>query len=524
MLHERESSLPVDGGLEPSSAAKEKGGSGAFPKRSVAWRGLVGPRASVLLASIGIALWLALVTWRLGSVPGMSLDEAWSILAAREQWAPANPLSGMTSYSGPFPVVLLRLLGTESGVLILRATSVLANGATLILLGLMFRRFYPGRAHAVWALPLIATSPVWLIVLRTGIEVVMFMPLLVVLGLYLFSRATRSAALVAGFVWGLCVYNHLIGACFPVAIALAWLITYRRWPPIPLGTAILGGLIGLAPRIIAVCFYSMPLEGTAARYSLLAALADLRWWPLCLWRTLQGETVYLRYVGRLAIEPWPYWILGLVFIVPWVGRLSSVPRVARFALLTAIIGGLLVTLAAPYIAVRFFILPVIALTAFLGMLGAAAIEKDAAWRWPIAGTALVLSVFNLFYVVNDFHRPWQRGELGLTKFFLGDRSKRTGNWAYFPKEQLALELRALTPAPEQVVTVPTLERPLRVLLDGSPLRVVLAGNAARELRSVFVDYLHPDSPERHCAGVAGGELCFTNPSAIGQFYVIYPDR
>jgi hypothetical protein len=524
MQHERESSLPGDGGLEPLSAADEKGGSGEIRTRSLAWSAVDGLRSSRVLAAIGITLWLALVTWRLGSVPGMSLDEAWSILAAREQWVPANPLSGMTSYSGPFPVLLLRLTGTESGVLILRAASVVANGSALILIGLMFRRFYPGRAHAVWALPLIATSPVWLIVLRTGIEVVMFMPLLVVLGLYLFSRATRSAVFFAGFVWGLCVYNHLIGACFPIAIALAWLITYRRWPPIPLGAAILGGLLGLAPRIIAVCFYSMPLEGTAARYSLLAALGDLRWWPLCLWRTLQGETVYLRYVGRLAVEPWPYWILGLVFITPWLGRLSSVPRAARFALLASILGGLLVTLAAPYIAVRFFILPVIALTAFLVMLGAAAIEKDAAWRWPIAGTALVLTLFNLFYVIHDFHRPWQRGELGITKFFLGDRSKRTGNWAYFPKEQLALELRALTPAPEQVVTVPTLERPLRVLLDGSPLSVVLASNAAPERRSVFVDYLYPDSPERHCAGVAGGELCFTNPAIIGQFYVIYPDR
>jgi hypothetical protein len=524
MLHERESSLPVDGELEPVPALEDDGGSSALRKRSVAWSALDGPAASRVLASIGIMLWLALVTWRLGSVPGMSLDEAWSILAARQQWVPVNPLSGMTSYSGPFPVLLLRLMGTESGVLILRAASVVANGAALLLIGVMFRRLYPGRGHAVWALPLIATSPVWLIVVRTGIEVVMFMPLLVVLGLYLFSRATRSAVLAAGFVWGLCVYNHLIGACFPLAIALAWLITYRRWPTIPLGAAILGGLLGLAPRIIAVCFYSMPLEGTAAGYSLLAALGDVRWWPLCLWRTLQGETVYLRYVGRLAIEPWPYWILGLVFITPWVGRFSGVPRVARFALLTAVIGGLLVTLAAPYIAVRFFILPVIALTAFLVMSGAAAIERDAAWRWPIAGTALVLSLFNLFYVVNDFHRPWQRGELGITKFFLGDRSKRTGNWAYFPKDQLARELRALTPAPEQIVTVPTLERPLRVLLDGTPLRVVLASNAARELRSVFVDYLYPDSPERHCAGVAGGELCFTHRSTIAQFYVIYPDR
>lgn len=523
MSDEQESSEPADGRREPLPASGDAGRSRSLAPRSWVPSALAGPGGAWLLGALGMGLWLALTTWRLGTVPGMSLDEAWSILAARDQWLPANPLSGMTSYSGPFPVVVLRLAGTEHGVLILRAASVAANGLALVLIGAMLRRILPGRAQSVWALPLIATSPVWLIVLRTGIEVVMFTPLLVVLGLYLFLRGTRAAAFAAGLSWGLCVYNHLIGACFPLAITLAWLITYRRWPPIPWRAALLGGLLGLAPRIFAVAVYRTPLEGTAAGYSLLAALGDLRWWPLCLWRTLQGETVYLRYVGRMAIEPWPYWILGLVFITPWVGRWSTLPRVARFAFSTAVIGGVLVTLAAPYIAVRFFILPVIALTAFLALLGAAAVERDRVWRWPVAGTALMLSGFNLFYVVSDFHRPWQRGELGITKFFLGDRSKRTGNWAYFPKERLVAELLALTPAPEQIVTVPTLERPLRVLLNGSPLRVVLAVNADRELRSVFLDYLYPDSSERHCAGVPWGEMCFQSPSTIAGLYIVYRD-
>jgi hypothetical protein len=477
-----------------------------------------------LLACLGAALWLGLVSWRLGSVPGMSLDEAWSILSARGQWDAVNPLSGMTQYAGPFPVLLLRLFGDQHGLLVLRGASVVANGATLVLLGALLRQVYPERAHAAWALPLIATSPVWLIVLRTGIEVLIFTPLLLVLGLFLMLRRTPGSAFLGGLLWGLLVYNHLLGVCFPAGILLAFWMVYRRLPSIPLGAALLGTLVGVAPRLIALAFFSQPLEGSAARWSLLEAFGDLRWLPLCLWQTLQGNTVYLRYVGRLAVVPWPYWLLALGFVVPWLRRPSSLPKVAVFALAATLNGAVLATLVAPYLAVRFLVIPSIGLTFFLALAGAASIEQNARFRWPVVAAALALSGCNLFYAVQNFYRPWQRDELGLTQFFLGDRSKRTNNWAYFPKEALVRELAKLEPLPEQIITVPTLERPLRVLLAGQPVRVTLAITADHALRSVFVDYLWPDSPARHCAGTPTGELCFGSASAIARYFIIYRDR
>jgi hypothetical protein len=492
------------------------------------------PLVRALLLVVGVGVWLALATWRLGSVPGMSLDEAWSILSARGQWQPVNPLSGMTIYSGPFPVLLLRLLGTGEGLSILRATSVLSNGAALILIGLMLERAHPGRALAGWALPLMATLPIVVVVMRTGIEVVMFMPLLVVLGLYLFMRGTRRTALAAGLTWGLLAYNHVVGVCFPVGIACAWWLTYRRWPPIAFRPAVLGGLLGVAPRLVALALYpDGPVEGTAARYSLLAALGDVRWLPLCLWRTLQGDTVYLRYVGRLALEPGPYWLLGLAFVWPWVSRrlggragqvsgAGSVPRPALFALLSAVLSGVLVTLAAPYIAVRFMLLPVVGLAAALALSGAAAMESDERWRRPLLAVAVGICLCNLFYSVHNFYLPWRAGELGYTKFFLGDRSKRTGNWAYYPKEALVRELVALSPLPQQIVTVPTLERPLRVLLDGMPIRVAVPQNARAGLRSVYVDYRSSDAMTTRCVSAAGAPLCFGAASAIADYYLIYP--
>jgi hypothetical protein len=516
MLHERESP-PL---ASPRTALDEP--SNARSIRHTRWR----TWGAVLVGSSLAAIWLALVTWRLERVPGMSLDEAWSILSARGLWPPHDPLSGMTSYAGPFPVLLLRWLGTERGVLILRGASVLANGTAFVLLGLLLRRAYPRGGHVLWALPMIATCPVWLVVQRTGIEVVMFTPLLVVLGLYAFSLHTRWAAFAGGLAWGLLVYNHVIGGCIALAMVIASRIAWGRWllrEPTLLLPALAGGLLGVAPRLFALAVYrDQSIEGMlhTQGYSLRAALGDLRWVPICLWRTWQGDTVYLRYVGRLAAPPWPYWSLGLVFVVPWLRR-RQLPRVAWFALVSALASALLMTLAAPYIAVRFALVPIAGLTTFLALLGAAAIEADARWRAPIVGTALALTGLNLYFYVNDFCRPWRDDALALTTFWLGDRSKRTGNWAYFPKEALVGQLLALEPVPEQILTIPTLERPLRVLLDGLPTRVVLPTAADPTLRSVFVDYRTPDSLGPHCVEVPGGRFCFGAPEAIAQYFIVY---
>jgi hypothetical protein len=499
---------------DPAAAAGERP---SAPRRTM-------QISAFALAALGIAAWVTLATWRLASVPGMSLDEAWSILSARGQWPADNPLSGMTSYSGPFPVLLLRLLGTANGLWILRGTSVLLNGAALILINGVLGRAQPGRG-ALWFVPLIATLPVWLVVLRTGIEVVMFTPFLFVLGLYWLMLGKRWSAFGGALAWGLLVYNHLVGVCFPLAAALAWLITYRRAPTIPFRPALLGAIVGLAPRVLALILYhDKPLAGTAARYSLLEALGDLRWLPLCLWRTWQGDAVYLRYVGRLAIEPWPYCLLGAMFFIPWVRQPRSLPKPAWFTLLMASMAAVLVTLVAPYMAVRFFPLPLLGLTAFLVLSGGAAVDKDARWRWPVGAAALGMTLFNVYYCINDFYRPWQSRALGYTQFFFGDRSKRTGNWAYYPKDQLVRELLALSPTPEQIVASPTLERPLRVLLDGLPLRVALPANADANARSVFVDYRYAGLGDPHCINLGERWTCFRNPTPIGEFYVVYVEN
>jgi hypothetical protein len=487
-------------------------------------------RAAALRASLSRALpwlgalvWLALTLWKLADVPGMVMDEGWSIVSARGQWPAANPLSGLTIYSGPFPVLLLRLFGARHGLLVLRGTSVLMNGLMLVLIARMFARLYPVRVLRGWALPLIASLPVWVVALRTGIEVLMLMPALTVIGLYLLTLGTRWAALGAGIAWGLLVYNHLIGACFPVGMALAWLLVYRRWPPFPFWPFLSGLLLGVSPRALALGLYGMDLGsgGSASKYALESAVADLRWLPKALWETWTGETVYLRYCGRVALEIWPYWALGLGFLLPWLRRPWQMPKAALFCFAAALLSAVVSTIVSPYMGVRFFVLPLVGACAFLALLGAGAIERDARWGYPLRALGLALTACNLFYLTSNFYLPWARRELGITTFFLGARSPYTTSWGYLPKDGLVRALLELSPRPEQVITNATIDRPLRALLHRTGISSVTWDEADSTLSSVFVDYVNTGLQPTRCVNVPGAEMCFHDPQVVDQYFVLY---
>jgi hypothetical protein len=418
-------------------------------------------------------------------------------------------------------VLLLELFGTEAGVWVLRGASVLANGALLVVLALWLRRSYPARTLA-WALPLLATTPIWLVTLRTGIEVTMLTPLLGALGLYLLWRGSPRAAFAAGLAWGLLVYSHLIGLAFPVAVALGWLLVYRRLPPLAWRPLLGGVFLGLAPRLLAIALYhDKPLTGYAAKYSLWDAIKDLIWLPKALWESWHGEAVYLRYVGRVALEIWPYGLLAIGFAVPWLRRPRSIPREAWFILLVSIGTAMLMTVGAPYIAVRFLVLPLLGLNLFFVLLGAAALDLGERWGALVRATALALTACQLVYVVVNFYVPWRDEELGVTTFFLGARSKRTASWAYLPKDALVRELVALSPPPEQIITTPSIERPLRALLQGSPLSVKLAPEADPTRSSVFVDYDRRPLADPLCVELGSEHACFHEPLPIAPYFVLY---
>jgi hypothetical protein len=171
--------------------------------------------------------------------------------------------------------------------------------------------------------------------------------------------------------------------------------------------------------------------------------------------------------------------------------------------------------------IRFFVPPLVGFCAFLVVLGAGAIERDTRWRYLVFTAALTLVGGNLFYLGFNFYQPWAKRELGITRFFLGERSPNTNTWGYLPKERLVRELLKLSPAPEQVVSNATIDRPLRALLYGTGIRACTWTEADTSLRTVFVDYSdRPPQPTR-CMPASDGELCFQNPRVVDDYFVLY---
>jgi hypothetical protein len=468
---------------------------------------------------VTMALWALLACWKLTSIPGVNMDEAWSILAARGVWQPADPLSGMTRYSGALPVLLLRLTSTEAGVLVLRCTSVACNGLALLLLVRILRRVVAPAALRGWALPLLATLPVWLVMVRNGIELAMFTPLLTVLGLCLLLSQRSLPAFAAGVAWGVLAYSHLLGFFGPLSLGLAWVCLARRVPPVRWRALMAGFALGIAPRLIAlVAFFDRPIEGTAASYRPGPALADLLWMPSVLWSTLNGGAVYLRFVGRQALAVWPYWLLALLLLVPWRKRLRALPRPAGLAALSALLLAGFGCVATPGLTVRYMMLPCIGLCVAVILVGARAIEADARSALLVHAVATALVCGNLIYLGVDFYRPWRRDELAISSFALGRRNRKESNKPMLPKEALVAELRGR--GVTQVLASPSLERPLRLLLPDA-VRVVGPAAAEASQRTAWVFFDEGRQPEKRCTPAGPRRLCFRNPKRLARYYWLY---
>ena len=492
---------------------------GVFGVSAARWR-----RALLAFQLLGACAWVALVGWRLTRVPGMSMDEGWFIACARGKWPTVNPLSGMTSYTGQLPILILRAFGPDAGLLVLRGASLVAHAALLVVLALLLRQQFGRRALAGWALPVVATCPAWLISVRIGIEVTMFNALFVIAGLYFLTRRGRWWAFAGGLSWGLAIYSHVLGLFGVLAVASAWLLVYRRWREVAWWPLLAGLGVALTPRALALALYdNAQIVGTASSLSLPAAIADLRWTPRMIWETLHGRTLYMRYVGRVAQDIAPYWLAAIGVLLPWLRRWRAIPRAALFTLAAVLICCIITTLGSPYLESRYLVLPVIGVPIAFALLGAGAIEQDARWGYLVHALAAVLVGGNLYYEVANFYGPWYRRELTISSYGIGDRSPPIGSWHFLPKERLANALRRLDPAPEQIVTPPSLQRPLEALLNtsGSSLQIVQPSEANPRLRSAYVDYRAGQPRSRYCVRLRRRNVCFVEPTIVDGYYVIY---
>jgi hypothetical protein len=285
----------------------------------------------------------------------------------------------------------------------------------------------------------------------------------------------------------------------------------------------LGGfVVGLGPRLIALLLYGQQKElGFGADYSLLAALRDLRSLPAQFWDTLHGRTVYLRYVGQITVDVWPYWLLALLLAVPWLRTSRPFPRPALMALVVALSHAVFSTLEAPYIAVRFLLLALIAVACFVALLGADLVARDARWSKLVYSVGGVLAVCQVSYMFFNYYRPWQRNELVFGQFTMGRRSPGLRSDNFCPRAELVRHLRSISPPPEQIITSPSsLSLPLTVLLGETDIHVTDPSSCDRAQSSVWVGYHDGPAPERYCVDTHVGKMCFRTPALVDRYYVV----
>lgn len=181
--------------------------------------------AAILL----LALCLVGLLARLGSVPAMSLDEAWiGLFAERLRHAGFYTPHAMNHYTGPLYARLaaacfaLRGISLES----LRLPGALLNAAALAGLWLHLRRRVSPEAAASWVL-LCAGSSYFLMKSRLAWEVYALHPILILGTLAVLARPGGAAALVALTLIG--VQNHFIYLSIPASLVVlfgaraAWL-------------------------------------------------------------------------------------------------------------------------------------------------------------------------------------------------------------------------------------------------------------------------------------------------------------
>src|SRR5262249_45070397 len=151
-------------------------------------------------------------------------------LAAWREWEQADPFSGLNRYSGALPILFVRLLGFGAPWFSLRLLDVALNALALVFLAAWLARRHAASAIRGWALPFVATLPLFLVSSRHSVETAIFGPLLAFAGLFLLERGGRLAAFAGGVAWGLAAYNHVLWAFVPLSLALAWVCVYRRMP------------------------------------------------------------------------------------------------------------------------------------------------------------------------------------------------------------------------------------------------------------------------------------------------------
>ena len=400
-------------------------------------------RQRVLAIAIVLGAAGLLFSWP-ENLPGLNLDEAWCFRRAQEILDGERFLDGMNYYTGSIQQYLLAggvwLFGRH--VWVARLLSGAANVGMLVAYMQLVRGLHPGKDTWLWVGALTMTSANFVAFSRFSTEITALTPCFILTGLMLAQRGWRvqrwgwAWAFAGSVLLGLAVYNHMAAVAIVAGLCLAYLVA-TGWRCIldPRSYAAAAGLlVGLAPRLIQILRLPPGRMGPTQR--LLASYKpeiweDLLFLPSLLRGMIDGDLIYRNYAGRCLLWVVPFFSVGLGVL--WVARLVSkkfVPSRRDLGLCVAILVSMvLVTFISQGLALRYFVLPTLAVPYLLARASLADAKGGAApWARRLGtGTLSAVVALQALYVgVNYFYSHLSRGGKA-SVFLLGKRLLETSD-------------------------------------------------------------------------------------------------
>jgi hypothetical protein len=276
-----------------------------------AWRALATHRW--FLAVLGVA-GAARMLWP-GSVHGVCGESAHFAIRAGMILEGALPFNGMNTRVGPLWDYMLTLPYAVFGPSwdMLRLAGAVMNLLALVFCYRVALR-EAGKATALACTLALALLPGLVMYGREPVETTSLGLFFLFLSLDLMSlsRARPWLSIAAGIIWGLAIFNHPIFVMVPFTLVISGFVVSRlrviAWPQLwGLGA---GLVIGLLPRIYDRLAHAPKDAMSFTNPDRLAHFWDFQW---IFGRALDGEVIYLGYVGRLLWDTW--WVIPIVLAV-----------------------------------------------------------------------------------------------------------------------------------------------------------------------------------------------------------------
>ncbi|HAJ78180.1 MAG TPA: hypothetical protein DCO75_00280 [Fibrobacteres bacterium] len=382
------------------------------------------------------------------SVPGLHMDEAWSLVQAHKIASGAHPLNGTNGYSGTIFQYLLvpvfKVFGYK--VVAMKIACAFLNTLTVFFAMLFVRSLYIQKNYHLYFGLLLCTFPIFLTHSRFCIGATTLHPLFLFTGLFLLTKALqtvealprRNWALLGGFLWGLAAYDHIIEITLPVALAVSTVIFYRREllrNRLFIGWSLSGFIAGFSPRILSFAHqYISQTHGASAaaqgHLGLFNFLIDIVHVPIVFSGIWDGGLVYQRMAGESVLPVVPYVSISLLVLVVinlfWLkSRFERFDKAAVFAFIlycSAII------VVSPGLAIQYFEMPMLVVPYLLVRLIMPLVNQKTK-NYHLIGIAIfLLLVFlnSLYLSTNYFFQLYGTGGK-LSVFTIGKRITDTSN-------------------------------------------------------------------------------------------------